>query len=291
MVNPVLGAGLTPHGFRVVAAGIALSGADRLGHTHRGGVQVPGERTHELEHVRVALREVDGGGATHGQTEDGALTVGAVTVLQNRRKFLGHEGFPLVVLAVVWLLPVRVEGGFATHRQDHVDVLVSVELLDVGVDGPTAFRIQRTQAVQGPHLRVFCTGVGVPVTGQQDLYLNEFLRHGGGTNEQGNTALSDPLNALDAHTGRQPLDRGMLVSADRGALRHAIGFEVVGHVGTTKQGILRLVSHVNCSSRSGSEQPGPKSKGGGHGSECRECPPKGTSAPWSTGDCGITHVV
>ena len=116
VVDPLLGAVRSPHGLAVVSASILLGGADSIGHAGAGGVQIPGEGAHKLKQVGIAFRQVHGGGATHGQTEDGPVTISSITVLQHGDKLIEQEGLPHVVLAVVFGLPVGVEGGFAANR-------------------------------------------------------------------------------------------------------------------------------------------------------------------------------
>ena len=227
VVDPALAAWRTPHGTAVVSAGVGLRGEDRLRHARRGGVQVAGEGADELEHVRVALREVHRGGAAHGQAEDGAFLAGAETVVEDGDQLLHEERLPLVVLAVVRLLPVRVEGGLAADGEDHVDVLVGVELLDVGLDGPAAVVLTGAEAVHGPHLREGAVLVQVPVAGEQHLHLDQLVRHCRGLDEQGDAAVGDPLDALDIDALRQPLDIRVL-RGDGGALRRVGGADRIG---------------------------------------------------------------
>src|SRR5699024_10873299 len=73
-------------------------------------------------------------------------------VLQHRRELLGQEGLPLVVLAVLRLVPVGVEARLAADRQHDVDVLVGEEPLDVGLDGPARGGVASAQPVEHEHL-------------------------------------------------------------------------------------------------------------------------------------------
>ena len=228
VVDPVLRAQRTPHRFRVVAAGVHLRRLDRGGHAGGGGVQVAGEGADELEQVRVALSQVDRGGAAHGQAHHGAGAIGAELVVQHRDELLGQERLPLVVLAVVLPLPVGVEGGLAADREDDVDVLVGVELLDVGFDGPAVFVVTRAQAVERPHLGELRGRVGVPVARQQDLHLDRVVRHGRGVDKHGDAAVGDPLDAVHLHALGQARDLRAGLHLDRGALRRVVRAQAVG---------------------------------------------------------------
>ena len=165
VVDPLLRAVRSPHGLAVVSASVLLGGADSIGHAGAGGVQIPGEGAHKLKQVGITFRQVHGGGATHGQTEDGPVAIGPIAVLQHGDKLIEQEGLPHVVLAVVFGLPVGVEGGFAANRQDHIDVLVGEQLFNVGFTGPAAFNVGGPQPVEGPHLGEFPIRLGMPIAG------------------------------------------------------------------------------------------------------------------------------
>ena len=197
MVVPFLGVQISPHLCGVISTCIRLCCLNRLWHTRGGGIQVAGERTNEVKQVWVALCQVHRGGTAHGDTDDGALLVGAELIVQNWHEFLGQEGLPHVVLAVIRLSPVRVERGFAAHWHDHVDVLVGVVLLDIGLNGPAGFIVTRTQAIECPHLWELLIWLGVPVTSQEDLYYLLMIWHGGRLNVDLNVAWGEVLYAVD----------------------------------------------------------------------------------------------
>ena len=145
----------------------------------------------------MPLGQVHRCGTAHGDTNDCALLVGAELIVQNWHEFLGQEGLPHVVLAVIRLSPVRVERGFAAHWHDHVDVLVGVVLLDIGLNGPAGFIVTRTQAIERPHLWELLIWLGVPVTRQENLYYLLMLRHGGRLDVNLNVAWGEVLHAVD----------------------------------------------------------------------------------------------
>ena len=236
VVDPILGVVRAPHVGGGVSARIHLRGLDGLRHALRGGVQVAGEGTDELEEVRATLGQVHGGGAAHGDADDAALFVGTELVLEDRREFLGEEGLPHVVLAVVRLLPVRVEGGLAADGHDDVDVLVRVEGLDVGLDGPAGLIVARTQAVERPDLREGLIRLGVPIACEQDLHTDFLLRHGGRLHPHLDVARGKVLDAVDGHTLRQALNLRMILRGDRGALRRVGRREGIREARTTVAG-------------------------------------------------------
>ena len=88
VVDPLLGAVRSPHSLTVVTTGVLLGGADGIGHAGAGGVQIPGEGAHKLKQVGITFRQVHGGGTTHGQAEDGPVTVGPIAVLQHGDKLI-----------------------------------------------------------------------------------------------------------------------------------------------------------------------------------------------------------
>ncbi|ALW70827.1 hypothetical protein RC30_08740 [Campylobacter jejuni] len=189
-----------PHLLGVVAVAVVGGVGDGFRHAVGGRVQVAGEGADELPHLREALGQVHCGGTTHGQAGDRAILVGAPALAQDGRQLLGQEGLPLVVLAVLRLVPVRVEGGLAADGQNHVDVAVCVLVGDVGGQGPAGLILAGAQAVQGPYGRELAVGLGVPVAGQQDLHLDGLARHGGGVDEDVGPALGDPLDAVHARS-------------------------------------------------------------------------------------------
>ena len=228
VVDPVLRAERAPHCLGAVAARIQLRRLDRGGHARSGGVQVAGEGAHELEQVRVALSQVHRGRPTHGEADYGAVAVGAELVVQHRDELLGQERLPHVVLAVALALPVGVEGGLAADREDDVDVLVGVELLNVRLDGPAVFVVSRPEAVKRPHLGELRGRVGVPVARQEDLHLDRLLWHGGGVDEDGDAAAGDPLDAVHAHACGQARNLRVVLHLDRRTLWRIVRAQAVG---------------------------------------------------------------
>src|SRR5699024_3710156 len=112
-------------------------------------------------------------------------------------ELLGQEGLPHVVLAVIRLSPVRVERGFAAHWHDHVDVLIGVVLLDIGLNSPAGFIVTRTQAIECPHLWELLIWLGVTVTRQESLSRLFMLRHGGRLDVILNVAWGEVLHTVD----------------------------------------------------------------------------------------------
>src|SRR5699024_7246396 len=88
---PVLRTVRAPHLLRVVAATILRGVADALRHARGGGVQVAGEGTDKLPHLREALREVHRRGATHGQANDRAILGAAPALAQDSRELIDEE--------------------------------------------------------------------------------------------------------------------------------------------------------------------------------------------------------
>ena len=217
-----------PHLLGVVAGALVGGVVDRLRDTRRGGVEVAGERADELEQLGVAVRQVDRGGATHRDTGDRPLLGGPPTFTQDSRELLGEEGLPLVGLAGLRLfLPVGVEGGVAADGHNDVDVLVGVELLDVGHQRPTGLAVLGAQAVHRPDGREVPVGLVVPVAGQQDLDEDRLLRHGRGVDVDVGPPVTDPLDTVDVHAVRQA--RQVLLGGGLGdALGDLVRLEVAG---------------------------------------------------------------
>lgn len=94
--------------------------------------------------------DVHHGGSAHGDSGDSALAVGADPVSEDGCEFLGVEGLPLVVLAIVRLFPVGVKGALAANRQDDDGVLVRIELLDIRLDSPAALLFHGAQPAKVP---------------------------------------------------------------------------------------------------------------------------------------------
>ena len=227
MLVPVLGAEWAPHLLRVVAATVLRGVGDALRHARGGGVQVAGEGADELPHLREALREVHRRGAAHGQADDRAVLGAAPALAQDSRELVDEEALPLVVLAVIRLLPVGVEGGLAANRKDDVDVLVRVEVRDIRGQGPAGLVLTGAQAVEGPDGRELLVRLGVPVASQQDLDLDRLARHGGRVDVDVRPAVGDPLDLVHGHALRQAREV-LLGHAHRLTVRNVVGLQVAG---------------------------------------------------------------
>src|SRR5699024_11071735 len=144
----------------------------------RGG-EVAGVGHGLSELARVLGRQVQCGGATHGQTGDGVVVPGHTEVLlQIGRELSGEEGLPHVDHRVCGghggrVVPVRVEGTCATDRHHEGDVVRGVEGSRVGVDQPGVGPGGGTHAVQQVQAGVATTLCGL------DLH-RDVATHGGG---------------------------------------------------------------------------------------------------------------
>ena len=226
MVDPILRVVRAPHVGGGESASIHLGCGDSLRHALRGGVQVAREGTNELEQVRVTLRQVHSRGTAHGDAGNGALLVGTVGLIENRDELLGQEGLPLVVAAIVRLLPVRVERGLAAHRHDEVDVAVSELSLDVGLNGPAGLVIACAQAVECPYLWELLIRAGVPVTSKLDLDNLLLVRHRCGLDVDAQVAVGQVFHAGNIDAFRKPLNLWVL-GLNRSALRRGARSESI----------------------------------------------------------------
>ena len=258
---PVLGAEWAPHLLRVVAATVLRGVGDALRHARGGGVQVAGEGADELPHLREALREVHRRGAAHGQADDRAVLGASPALAQDSRELVDEEALPLVVLAVIRLLPVGVEGGLAADREDDVDVLVRVEVRDVRGQGPARLVLTGAQTIESPDGRELLVRLGVPVAGQQDLNLHRLVWHGGRVDVDVRPAVGDPLDLVHGHALRQAREV-LLGHAHRLPVRDLVGFKVASAgaraicAGQATAGVLRVGSWHQGQGKSRSQRQG-----------------------------------
>ena len=182
VINPTLAIQRAPHCLGVVSTAVGKRDLNGFWHALAGGIQVSGERASKIEQVRVTLCHVDSRSCAHGQTRNCALLIGTELVVHDWDNFFGQERLPLVVLAVVRLLPIGIERRLATDRQDDVDVFVSKVTFHIGRDGPPRFGFAGAQTVHQPQFREFLVRLSVVITGQQHLELHFLVRHSSGFN-------------------------------------------------------------------------------------------------------------
>jgi len=208
------------HLVRVVSAAVFHGELHRLRHPEGAELQDAREGGSELEEARIAAGEHHRGAATHRESLDPTHLGGSPLSLQQRGEFLRQERLPLVVLAVVRLGPVGVETRLATDGQDNIDVLVLVEVLDVGVEDPAALIVLGPESVEHVHLRELVRRTVVPVAGQQQLHLNVGA-HRRRVHPHRHPAVGVPerVGDLDAWDRRRRLERRSLHSRRHRTLR------------------------------------------------------------------------
>ena len=124
--------------------------ADVLQWKSFGGLGTTRERANGIIETGVVLGVKQGRGASHGHAHNGALVGSLEGLLQRTRQFLGQEGLPFLLAAQVCilLLPVGVVGELAGHRDDHVDVLIHVEVNNIGLHHPVGFAFAAVRAIK-----------------------------------------------------------------------------------------------------------------------------------------------
>ena len=105
-----------------------------------GGLSTAGEGTSSIVEAGVVLGVEQGGGGGHGHASDSALVGSLQGLLQRTGQFLGQEGLPglLAAQVCILLLPVGVVGELTCHGNDHVDVLIHVEINNIGLHHPVS---------------------------------------------------------------------------------------------------------------------------------------------------------
>ena len=86
----------------------------------------------------------------HGHAYNGALVRSLQGLLQWTGQFLGQEGLPglLAAQVCILLLPVGVVGELTCHGNDHVDILIHVEINNIGLHHPVSATFTAVRAIK-----------------------------------------------------------------------------------------------------------------------------------------------